>query len=63
MKRPGGEIFLENKETVLSMLAKDLNIEMMPFYFKDEDFVTAFTQKVSDREEQKKYIINNAKYG
>ena len=63
MKRPGGEIFLENKETVLSMLAKDLNIEMMPFYFKDEDFVTAFTQKVPDREEQKKYIINSAKYG
>jgi len=62
MKRPGGEIFLENKETVLSILAKDLNLEMVPSLFKDEDFVLAFIQKIPDREEQKKYIINSSKY-
>ncbi|MEI6119034.1 MAG: hypothetical protein WCP92_07675 [bacterium] len=62
MKRPGGEIFKEKKETTLSILAKDLNLKIIPSYVRDEDFIMAFMQSVPDREEQKKYITNSSKY-
>lgn len=59
---PGGE-FMFQKETILSSLAKELNLSFpVEKFCNDEDFANAFTQAIPDKEEQKKYLINTSKY-